>query len=250
MALNGKTAVVTGAALGIGRAITEILVKNGAKVKYYFIQIRQQKMKGGNFRDRLCFLCNTFASSALQTTADTFGGIDIVCNNAGILNEGEWEKTVSINLLGVIRVTYLVLKHMNKLSGGRGGVVVNTASMAGLGPFLTCPAYSATKHGVVGFTRSMALASIVSDYGIHFNAVCPGFVQTDLMYNIPNNLGQFSHLDIASRLLLLNCSLFFCFSPSVVAECVLELVTDERKNGDHLLVKSNQKSYVTFPEVL
>uniref|UniRef100_A0A3P8U326 15-hydroxyprostaglandin dehydrogenase [NAD(+)] n=1 Tax=Amphiprion percula TaxID=161767 RepID=A0A3P8U326_AMPPE len=247
MALNGKTAVVTGAALGIGRAITEILVKNGAKVKLVkFGIVRDGNIIYFEMKNKKLTVILYF-QAALQTTADTFGGIDIVCNNAGILNEGEWEKTVSINLLGVIRVTYLVLKHMNKLSGGRGGVVVNTASMAGLGPFLTCPAYSATKHGVVGFTRSMALASIVSDYGIHFNAVCPGFVQTDLMYNIPNNLGQFSHLaDIEKEMV----EKMGTIHPSVVAECVLELVTDERKNGDHLLVKSNQKSYVTFPEVL
>ncbi|XP_023147057.1 15-hydroxyprostaglandin dehydrogenase [NAD(+)]-like isoform X2 [Amphiprion ocellaris] len=257
MALNGKTAVVTGAALGIGRAITEILVKNGAKVALLDVNEAEAKTlkkaldKQYGQENTLFVKCDVESEeqikAALQTTADTFGGIDIVCNNAGILNEGEWEKTVSINLLGVIRVTYLVLKHMNKLSGGRGGVVVNTASMAGLGPFLTCPAYSATKHGVVGFTRSMALASIVSDYGIRFNAVCPGFVQTDLMDNIPNNLGQFSHLaDIEKEMV----EKMGTIHPSVVAECVLELVTDERKNGDHLLVKSNQKSYVTFPEVL
>ncbi|XP_022050049.1 15-hydroxyprostaglandin dehydrogenase [NAD(+)]-like [Acanthochromis polyacanthus] len=257
MALNGKTAVVTGAALGIGRAITEILVQNGAKVALLDVNEAEAKAlkkaldKQYGQEKTIVIKCDVESEeqikAALQKTADTFGGIDIVCNNAGILNEGEWEKTVSINVLGVIKVTYLALKHMNKLTGGRGGVMVNTASMAGLGPFLTCPVYSATKHAVVGFTRSMALASAVSDYGIRFNAVCPGFVETDLKVKFPFKLGQFSHLSDVGKEMVEQMG---TIQPSVVAECVLELVTDETKNGDHLLVKHNEKSYVTFPEVL
>ncbi|KAG7232249.1 hypothetical protein INR49_009532 [Caranx melampygus] len=108
--------------------------------------------------------------AALQKTVGTFGGINIVCNNAGILNEGEWEKTVAINLTGVIRVTYLALEHMNKLTGGQGGVFINTASRAG--------------------------------YGVQFNALCPSFVQTDLLSNILNRLGPFSHLADATNQLM------------------------------------------------
>uniref|UniRef100_A0A3P9LPJ0 15-hydroxyprostaglandin dehydrogenase n=1 Tax=Oryzias latipes TaxID=8090 RepID=A0A3P9LPJ0_ORYLA len=118
--------------------------------------------------------------AALQSTIDTFGSINILCNNAGILREGDWEKTISINLGGVIRMTYAALEHMNKLSGGQGGVVVNTSSVAGLDPLPSCPAYSATKHGVVAFTRAMAAASRASEYGIRFNVVCPVRVQTDI----------------------------------------------------------------------
>ncbi|XP_042287687.1 15-hydroxyprostaglandin dehydrogenase [NAD(+)]-like [Thunnus maccoyii] len=95
-------------------------------------------------------------------TLETFRGIDILSNNASILNESEWEKTVSINLLGVIKVTYLVLQHINKSDGGRGGVIVNTASIAGLGPLLHCPVYTAIKHGVVGFTQAIAVRKVFS----------------------------------------------------------------------------------------
>ncbi|KAJ0067086.1 hypothetical protein NL108_010980, partial [Boleophthalmus pectinirostris] len=93
---------------------------------------------------------------AFQKTIETFGELDIVCNNAGILNETEWEKMVSINLTAMIRVAYLALEHMSKLHKGHGGVIINTASMAGLGPLPSCPVYTATKYGVVGFTRAMA----------------------------------------------------------------------------------------------
>lgn len=141
MALNGKIAVVTGAAMGIGRAITEILLKHGAKVALLDVDETAGKdltetLEKQHGRERTLFLkCDVESQeqikAAFQKTTDTFGGIDIVCNNAGILNENRWEKTVSINLVGAISGTYLALEHMSKLSGGRGGVIVNTASMAG-----------------------------------------------------------------------------------------------------------------------
>ncbi|KAA8586638.1 hypothetical protein FQN60_000474, partial [Etheostoma spectabile] len=158
MALNGKVAVVTGAAAGIGKAITEILLKNGAKTAGKSLKETLDKEYG---QERTLFLtCNVESEeqikAAFQKTVENFRGFDILCNNAGILNETTWKKMVSINLVGVISGTYLALEHMSKLSGGRGGVIVNTASMAGLGPLLSCPVYTATKHGVIGFTRAMA----------------------------------------------------------------------------------------------
>ncbi|XP_029030093.1 15-hydroxyprostaglandin dehydrogenase [NAD(+)] [Betta splendens] len=254
MALSGKVAVVTGGAMGIGRAITETLLQSGATVVLLDVNESAAKSLLDDLhkvygRDRTLFLSCTVESeeqvkAALQKTVDTFGGIDILCNNAGILNEGEWEKTVSINLLGVIRGTYVALQHMNKLTGGRGGVVINTASMAGLGPLLSCPVYTASKHGVVGFTRAMAAASKASDYGIRFNAVCPGFVQTDLISNTKLKLGQFSHLEDATNQLMAEMRML---APSEVAACVLELATDETKNGEALMVFAQGKQYVTFP---
>ncbi|XP_070773582.1 15-hydroxyprostaglandin dehydrogenase [NAD(+)]-like [Enoplosus armatus] len=254
MALNGKTAVVTGAALGIGRAITEILLKNGAKVGLLDVN----ETEGNNFmetlekeygREKTLFLvCNVESEeqikAAFQKTTETFGGIDILCNNAGILNESAWEKTVSINLVGVIRGTYLALEHMSKLSGGRGGVIVNTASMAGIGPLISCPVYTATKHGVVGFTRAMAAASTASGYGIRVNALCPSFVQTDLFTGIAAKLGQHAHLVDATKQLV---EVIGLMTVSEVAECVLELVTDETKNGEALLLFPKTKKYMEFP---
>uniref|UniRef100_A0A3B3YKP4 15-hydroxyprostaglandin dehydrogenase [NAD(+)] n=1 Tax=Poecilia mexicana TaxID=48701 RepID=A0A3B3YKP4_9TELE len=171
--------------------------------------------------------------TAFKKTVETFGGIDILCNNAGILNETSWEKTISINLMGVIRGTYVALEQMNRLSGGRGGVIVNTASMAGIGPFLSCPSYTASKFGVVGFTRAMAAASEASGYGVRFNAVCPGFVQTDLMTNIPVRLGQFSNLTAAAHQLV---DVMGMVAVSDVAAAALELLTDNTKNGEALLI--------------
>uniref|UniRef100_A0A3Q4H6D9 15-hydroxyprostaglandin dehydrogenase [NAD(+)] n=1 Tax=Neolamprologus brichardi TaxID=32507 RepID=A0A3Q4H6D9_NEOBR len=242
MALSGKTAVVTGAAMGIGKAITEILLKNGAKVAL----LDKNKAAGESVvealskeyePDRMLFReCNIKSDeefkAAFQKAVETFGGIDILCNNAGMFDESEWENMVSTNLVGSIRGTYLALEHMNKSKGGQGGVIINVSSLAGLGPLLTGPVYSATKHGLVGFTRSIShrLAAIIStsDYGIRANAICPGFVQTNLISEIKSQTGQFAHL-------------------VDVAECILELVTDETKNGEALVVVKDSKFYVTFP---
>ncbi|CAG5871472.1 15-hydroxyprostaglandin dehydrogenase [NAD(+)]-like isoform 1-T1 [Menidia menidia] len=204
MKLNGQIAVVTGAAQGIGKGITDRLLPNGAKV----VLLDVNKTAGESLKkvfdhqygqDRSVFIqCNVESEEQIKDTfksiTATFGGINIICNSAGVLDEHEWERTVSINLVAVIRVTYVALEHMNKLTGGRGGVVVNIASMAGLGPLSSCPAYTATKHGVVGFTRAMAAASSALGYGIRFNVICPGLVQTNLFSTILENLGQFSQL--------------------------------------------------------
>ncbi|KAM9788565.1 15-hydroxyprostaglandin dehydrogenase [NAD(+)]-like [Neosynchiropus ocellatus] len=256
MALNGKTAVVSGAAMGIGRAIVEILLKNGANVVLLDVnesagKSLKETLDAQFGRDKSLFLSCDVGSeeqikAALQKTVEKFGRIDILCNNAGILNEIEWRREISINVVGVVTATFQALEHMSKLKGGQGGHIINTASMAGLGPFPSAPVYTATKHAVVGFTRAMAMASMISGYGVRFNAVCPCFVQTELYEKIPDRLGQFSQLnDIAQSL----AEKVGVIQASDVAEAVLQLVTDETKDGQALVVMPNSKKYVTFPKV-
>ncbi|XP_056264181.1 15-hydroxyprostaglandin dehydrogenase [NAD(+)]-like [Pseudoliparis swirei] len=257
MSLTGKTAVVTGAAMGIGRAVTELLLQHGAKVALLDVNETAgkslvevlDKLYG---RERTLFLCCDVESeeqikAAFLKAAEAFGGIDILFNNAGILNEDMWEKTVSINLMGVIRGSYTALEHMSKLSGGRGGVIINTSSLAGLGPLPSCPVYTATKHAVVGFTRAMAAASTASGYGVRFNALCPGFVQTDLFSAIKSNLGRFSHLAAATQQ---QVELLGVVGLSDIAEAALDMVMDETKNGEVFLVSPKRKEYVNFPSFM
>uniref|UniRef100_A0A672GFT0 15-hydroxyprostaglandin dehydrogenase [NAD(+)] n=1 Tax=Salarias fasciatus TaxID=181472 RepID=A0A672GFT0_SALFA len=251
--LKGKVAVVTGAAMGIGQATTELLLQKGAKVALLDVNetagnSAKEALDEEHGAESTLFLqCNVESDKdvkdAFRATVETFGGIDIVCNNAGILNEDNWEKALSTNLAGVIRVGFVALEHMNKLTGGRGGVIVNTASLAGLMPAPVFPVYSATKHGVVGFTRSMAAASVVLGYGIRFNALCPAIVQTNLLTTMEAQMGQFSTLyhlvEMTVRSGVLNAS--------EVAEGALELLTDETKNGEALILKHDEKKYMTFP---
>ncbi|KAM9788633.1 15-hydroxyprostaglandin dehydrogenase [NAD(+)]-like [Neosynchiropus ocellatus] len=255
--LAGKVAVVTGAAAGIGRAIAERLLGSGAKVALLDVdetsgRSTKEALDQEFGAERSLFVkCDVQSEEELkaaqQKAVDTFGGIDILCNNAGVLHEGEWEKTVSVNLMGVIRGTYLGLEHMSKRSGGRGGVVINVASMAGIGPLPSCPVYTATKSGVVGFTRAMAIASHASGYGVRFNTLCPGFVQTEMFTRIPSKLGQFSGLAEHNQNLI---DKFGVITVAEVAESFLELVTDEEKNGEVLAVFQSGKHFVTFPSSL
>ncbi|XP_056265840.1 15-hydroxyprostaglandin dehydrogenase [NAD(+)]-like isoform X1 [Pseudoliparis swirei] len=253
MALSGQTAVVTGAAMGIGRAVTELLLQHGAMVALLDVdESAGQSLKASldqqHGAQRTLFLhCSVESEeqtkAAFQKTVETFGRVDILCNNAGILNEAEWERSVSVNLVAVIRLTYMALEHMNKGTGGRGGVIVNIASMAGLGPLPSCPVYTATKHAVVGFTRAMAAASTALGYGIRFNAVCPTFVQTDLFSNIYDRMGIFSQLADQTR----KYANTGVLNVSEVAAGLLELVTDETKNGEALMLRNGGKTYMTFP---
>uniref|UniRef100_A0A3Q2W100 15-hydroxyprostaglandin dehydrogenase [NAD(+)]-like n=1 Tax=Haplochromis burtoni TaxID=8153 RepID=A0A3Q2W100_HAPBU len=242
MALNGKTAVVTGAAMGIGRSIAELLLQNGAKVVF---EIRYSC--ASHFE---VLRLNTFffpainetvipvvSQAAFQKTVETFGGIDILVNNAGIFNEITWEKTIGINLGGCIRGSYLVIEHMNKLTGGRGGVIINVASMAGKLMYLHL---NRPFHPLI---ESRAAASVASGYGIRMNALCPGFVQTDLFSSIKSKLGQFSNLAGANQELIEKLGVL---TLAEVVEGFLELVTDETKNGEALLVLPKEKKYATF----
>ncbi|KAL7843905.1 hypothetical protein SRHO_G00224440, partial [Serrasalmus rhombeus] len=245
MALQGKVAVVTGAAQGLGKGFAEILLQNGAKVALLDINEKAGKELETQFNetygaDRTHFYPVDVSSDqqfkdAFQKILSKFGQVDIFCNNAGIVNEKQWEKTVSINLCGVVRGTYLALEHMKKENGGQGGVIVNVASLAGLVPLVPAVVYTATKFGVVGFTRALALASEVANYGVRINALCPSFVRTPLTDNInwEEQTEQFMGVvDFTRSLMEKNPFL----EVEEVSKGLLLLVKDESLNGACLAV--------------
>ncbi|XP_061104216.1 uncharacterized protein LOC133132648 isoform X2 [Conger conger] len=251
MALIGKVALVTGAGQGLGKGFSDILLKNGAKVALLDINENIGENTRADFgkgygEDRVCFFTCDVASveqleDAFQKTIERFGRINIMSNNAGILNETNWEKMVAVNLNAVIRGTYLALQHMKKDTGGEGGVIVNTASLAGLGFLLTVPVYTATKHGVVGFTRAVAGASEESGYGVRINALCPGLVKTALLDSTSERHGQFAHLSHLSKEVVKKCGIL---EVPVVAEGFLQLVMDEGKNGAVMKITHEGAVYV------
>ncbi|KAG8309972.1 hypothetical protein J6590_072740 [Homalodisca vitripennis] len=116
---------------------------------------------------------------SFQKTVSAFGGLDIVINNAGIFNDRFWELEVDVNLNGVIRGTLLALRFLGREKGGRGGAVVTTASTLGLQPCAAVPIYTATKHALIGFTRSFGDPFHMNLSGVRVMAVCPGATKTD-----------------------------------------------------------------------
>ncbi|ESO86972.1 hypothetical protein LOTGIDRAFT_128222 [Lottia gigantea] len=192
MNLSGKVALVTGAAQGLGKAFSESLLSQGAKVCLADVKVQQGKTTAAEFQktfgnDSAFFeKCDVSiaddVTNVFKKVKSKYGQIDILVNNAGIANETHWRKMVDINLVSVIQGTQLGIEYMSKEYGGNGGVIINVSSSAGLVPVFITPVYCAVKFGVVGFTRSVAVnPRNRSTSGIRFCCLCPAFTDTDII---------------------------------------------------------------------
>lgn len=192
--LEGKVAVVTGAGSGIGRAVALAFAGRGAKVVVADVKVDGggetvtmiEDVGGDTTFVKADVSSATDVQALVNKTVETYGSLDYAFNNAGItletrdrlheVAEDEWDLVMDINLKGVWHCMRYEIAQMLKQGGG---AIVNTASIAGLRGTRLGSAYSASKHGVIGLTRSAALE--YAKDGIRVNAICPSFVRTAML---------------------------------------------------------------------
>ena len=180
--LSRKTAVVTGGATGIGRAIAERFLASGARV---WVWDRNAATLEGVDSAVVDITNADQIASAVANIVNEGLRIDILVNNAGYLGRlhafddhepGDWRRIIQINLVGMLQVTHLVLPHMRRWGGGR---IVNMGSLAGKEGLAELAAYSAASAGVIAFTKALGRELVSS--GIYVNCVAPGPIDTDMI---------------------------------------------------------------------
>lgn len=257
MEIAGKVALVTGAASGIGRATAVALATAGASVVIADVDESlgcgtKEEIQGLGGTSEFLKTDVTQAQDIRHMIAfaeERFGALHILHNNAGINagwprypggDYGAWNRTLAINLWAVISGTEAAVPLIQR-SGG--GAIVNSASMAGLIPFDTDPIYAATKHGVVGLTRSLAF--LKEEANIRVNCICPTFVDTALPRR---RLATMSAEESARWEATL--SRIPMIDPSEVAQVVLDLVRDDALTGQVIALTYGQPPRAILPPLL
>ncbi|KAF5304710.1 hypothetical protein FQA39_LY09487 [Lamprigera yunnana] len=187
--IKEKVAIVTGGASGIGLSCVKELFRNGLKA-VTIVDVNEEK---GNEAlnqiskefgpDKALFIKTDITkenefNGVFKSTIEAWKSIDIVINNAGIMNDSQWELEIAVNCNGLVRGSLLGMQYMGKNKGGKGGIIVNISSVLGFHPLSSCPIHVATKHFVIGFNRSLGSAYHYRRTAVKVITLCPGLTDT------------------------------------------------------------------------
>jgi len=197
--VEGRVALVTGAASGMGRATAHLFADEGALVAVTDVTLEGSAAvaeeildAGGQAAAWALDVCDQpRVDTVVAEVVDRFGPVDVLVNNAGISTigpidapdfEAVWDRTFAVNLTAHVRLIRACLPHLLRNADGR---IVNIASTEGLGATGSISAYTASKHGVIGLTRSLAVE--LGSRGVTVNCVCPGPINTGMTALIPDD---------------------------------------------------------------
>ncbi|KAK4872357.1 hypothetical protein RN001_014386 [Aquatica leii] len=249
-----KIALVTGGVGGLGLEYVKTLLQRGIHgVSIVDINSEHGKEVEENLNkeygsNKVIFLEADVSQkdqlkSAFEASFKHWNGLDIVINNAGIMNEQNWEKTISVNCGGIVYGTYLGFEYMGKLKGKKGGVVVNVSSVGGTESIPLLPVYSATKSFVIMFSRSVGSNFYYDHQHVKMLTVCPGPTDTPILSCILQTANEFSP------------TLHSIAKPSAakikpqctthVANCVIDLI-GTAENGSVWVIEQNLPSYEIY----
>lgn len=249
---EGKYAIVTGAASGIGRATAARLAEEGARVLLLDrnAEALAEAAPAGEHLTRACDVSDEAqVAEAVAYAVAQFGRIDALANNAGIIcdrspitetDKATWERTLGVNLIGAA----LMLKHVGQVMvAQRAGAVVNTASVAGIRSGAGGNAYSASKAGVISLT--MTSACDLGQYGVRVNAVCPGLIETGMtapVFDYARSTGKEEKLGARAELRRYG-------QPSEIAAAIAFLASDDASfvTGQALPVDGGNTASLNLP---
>lgn len=245
--LEQHHAFVTGGASGIGLAVTKALAAAGARVTIASRDIDRVNAVADDIEGVSGVALDVSDPDSIATVFEAAGPIDILVNNSGIamaapfhkITLDEWSRIMDVNLRGVFLCTQAALPSMREQDSGR---IINIASTAGLKGYAYIAAYAASKHGVIGMTRALALELALT--GITVNCVCPGFTDTamaaDAVANITGKTGRSEAEALAE--LTKNNPQQRLIAPEEVADTVMWLCEDSSRsmNGQAIAVAGGE----------
>jgi NAD(P)-dependent dehydrogenase (short-subunit alcohol dehydrogenase family) len=255
--VQDKVAIITGAASGIGRATALAFGREGARLVLADFNedglnetLEMVQQEGAEvMAQKTNVAMETEVEALVALALETYGQVDILCNNAGITGElstldtenpDNWRDVIGVNLMGVVHGTKHVAKHMQERGSG---AIVNTASVAGIRAGAGTNAYSASKAAIVNFTQTAACD--MGEFGVRVNAVCPGLIETGMtkpVFDYARESGKGDRLGY-------RCELRRYGHPEEIANAILFLASDEASfiTGQALAVDGGNTASLNLP---